>query len=558
MTDILDSASGTPGAVTGTAFTALMLVEGLESADGRMFELGTTTWRDLPLPFMVRDTAIHGPGEVPAPSWAAGQIESIERDPTDASRIIARGHLMPNGDGARAEELARHSFRGVSIDGYGDSPVPPDQQVTAVDQTGAPAAVLTRYADTVISGLTMVPTPALPCCMLWFDDEEPPAAAQMAHGGAIDPDAAPEVVLIPNAFEQLVASAGGPVNPPRAWFFTPEPDEYRPLEVTADGRISGHIARAGQCHIANKGRCDTAPMSTTVPPYKSFHRTIAQCADGSEVACGWLTVDAKHDWNFQHTPEQTADYYDHTGTLAAKIRLSNGRHGVWASGTLLPGLDDRTLAILQGPEVSGDWRVWTDPDTNRQHGLEVQGVLAVPCPGFPGTRTRPELLVASGGEVRAQVGFVDPDDCGCNDEESDEMDDLEAMVASGDAGAGVATQNVVATVAGPIGQARDQYADALIASMDDPIIELSVQERARWFAKYNADDRKKMAKDGSAMPDGSFPIADVEDLKSAIRAVGRAGADHDAVRRHIVRRAKALGKSALIPSNWGDDGSLKS
>jgi ATP-dependent protease ClpP protease subunit len=79
---------------------------------------------------------------------------------------------------------------------------------------------------------------------------------------------------------------------------------------------------------------------------------------------------------------------------------------------------------------------------------------------------------------------------------------------------------------------------------------------AVWNAKYNTDDRKRMAASGQAMPDGSYPIADEEDLRNAIHAVGRGGADHDAIRRHIIKRARALGASSQIPDNWNSDGSL--
>lgn len=73
--------------------------------------------------------------------------------------------------------------------------------------------------------------------------------------------------------------------------------------------------------------------------------------------------------------------------------------------------------------------------------------------------------------------------------------------------------------------------------------------------KYSSDDRKRMA-GKEAMDDGSYPVADEEDLDNAIEAVGRGGADHDAIRRHIIQRAKALGLSSRIPENWGADGSL--
>ena len=75
--------------------------------------------------------------------------------------------------------------------------------------------------------------------------------------------------------------------------------------------------------------------------------------------------------------------------------------------------------------------------------------------------------------------------------------------------------------------------------------------------KYSTDDRKRMSKSGQAMPDGSYPIADAEDLDNAIHAVGRGGADHDAIRRHIIQRAKALGLSERIPDNWNSDGSIQ-
>lgn len=76
-------------------------------------------------------------------------------------------------------------------------------------------------------------------------------------------------------------------------------------------------------------------------------------------------------------------------------------------------------------------------------------------------------------------------------------------------------------------------------------------------AKYDADDLKRMAGNGEAMENESYPIADEDDLHNAIRAVGRGGADHDAIRRHVITRAKALGKSSMIPDNWAADGSLK-
>ncbi|HEY1690069.1 MAG TPA: HK97 family phage prohead protease [Solirubrobacteraceae bacterium] len=75
--------------------------------------------------------------------------------------------------------------------------------------------------------------------------------------------------------------------------------------------------------------------------------------------------------------------------------------------------------------------------------------------------------------------------------------------------------------------------------------------------KYTQKDRDEMAKNKHAMPDGSFPIEDKEDVEKAIKAVGMGDASHDTIRKHIIVRAKALGCSDLIPDSWGADGSLK-
>lgn len=76
-------------------------------------------------------------------------------------------------------------------------------------------------------------------------------------------------------------------------------------------------------------------------------------------------------------------------------------------------------------------------------------------------------------------------------------------------------------------------------------------------AKNDAADREHKATTGAAMPDGSYPIASEADLDKAVHAVGRGGSSHDAIRRHIISRARSLGAASKIPDNWNSDGSLK-
>jgi hypothetical protein len=62
-------------------------------------------------------------------------------------------------------------------------------------------------------------------------------------------------------------------------------------------------------------------------------------------------------------------------------------------------------------------------------------------------------------------------------------------------------------------------------------------------------ERKKLASSGGAMPGGSFPIASEQDLRNAIKAVGRAK-NYTAAKAHIIKRAKALGLTNLLPASW--------
>jgi hypothetical protein len=67
---------------------------------------------------------------------------------------------------------------------------------------------------------------------------------------------------------------------------------------------------------------------------------------------------------------------------------------------------------------------------------------------------------------------------------------------------------------------------------------------------YSASDRRKLADSGDALPDGSFPIKNVDDLKNAIAAFGRAK-DPEAAKDHIIKRATELDAEDMIPQTWG-------
>lgn len=65
------------------------------------------------------------------------------------------------------------------------------------------------------------------------------------------------------------------------------------------------------------------------------------------------------------------------------------------------------------------------------------------------------------------------------------------------------------------------------------------------FRDYTAKERRRMASEGRAMPDGSFPIANCADAERAIHAQGRAK-DQAAVVSFIKRRVRALSCTGQI------------
>lgn len=91
------------------------------------------------------------------------------------------------------------------------------------------------------------------------------------------------------------------------------------------------------------------------------------------------------------------------------------------------------------------------------------------------------------------------------------------------------------------------YSATVHANAD--LIEHLKLEGGDTYRDYTAEERRRMAKAGQAMPDGSFPIANCTDAENAIHAVGRAK-DVDATKSFIKRRVRALNCSGSIFDNW--------
>lgn len=166
----------------------------------------------------------------------------------------------------------------------------------------------------------------------------------------------------------MYASAA-PELPPLEYFTRPE--TVGPVTVDGD-RVYGYMATWGTCHIGLPG-CTTAPSSHT--SYAHFLRQEQQCADGTAVPVGVLSVGGGH-----ASPDAgvvpALEHYDNVGSAVARVFAGEDEHGIWVSGWVPPYADPDKLAMLADLDVSGDWR--------RIGGnLELVAVCAVNTPGFP-------------------------------------------------------------------------------------------------------------------------------------------------------------------------------
>jgi hypothetical protein len=120
------------------------------------------------------------------------------------------------------------------------------------------------------------------------------------------------------------------------------------------------------------------------------------------------------------------------------------------------------------------------------------------------------------------------------------------------------TDEEVAALGKSLNDAGMALGDALVMLAVEGMLRTAEEIEKR---EFSADERKSAAKSGAALPDGSFPIHTKGDLANAVKAYGRAK-DKAAAKAHIIKRAKALGATDMLPEAWtkgekSSDGELK-
>ncbi len=227
------------------------------------------------------------------------------------------------------------------------------------------------------------------------------ATIELADGVELEALLAGEVDADPDdaepepATEEAVVAAAIPSRPPATWFDDPQLDGPTAVQVTDEGRVYGHLATWGTCHIGRDDVCLTPPNSEAAYAYFATGEVAATCEpcdDGATVVSiptGTITMGTGHA-DLAARPRQAMEHYDNTGAAVADVTAGEDEHGIWVAGALRPDATEAQVRALRGSSLSGDWR--------RIGGaLELVAALAVNVPGFP----IPRSVAASAGLVDA-------------------------------------------------------------------------------------------------------------------------------------------------------------
>ncbi|MGW2213253.1 hypothetical protein ACWCV3_28630, partial [Streptomyces sp. NPDC001781] len=241
-----------------------LTVEGIETGDGREFKPESLTWADLPLPLRWNKEDSHG-GEPHTVAVNVGRIDRVWRE--EGGLVMGEGVLdLSDEDGQRVHDKIKGKFlRGVSVDvdSIKDAdmelvwPADPDE-----DGEGDPFAQLFASPEKVvfnrgrIRAATLVDIPAFAEAYIALLGED---GAVVAGG---EPIGAVREARVPRA---RVASVEAPVRPPVDWFKNPGLSVPTGITVTPEGRVYGHAALWGTCHIGQAGVCVTPPQEETHP-----------------------------------------------------------------------------------------------------------------------------------------------------------------------------------------------------------------------------------------------------------------------------------------------------
>jgi hypothetical protein len=523
---------------TGARFNIpLVIPENLESGDGRKFKPEAIEIRELPLPLMWQIKT----GDGHAGSVVVGRIDHMER--TENGIGNAYGVFDTGAYGREAERLVRNGFiRGVSADldkfeAKEEDYEKDDEESSEKDNEIGKQKLTINHAR--VMAVTIVAKPAFQECSIYIEQdysteqEDEVIPKDGIYEESVDSFIGAEALLASGFLSSEI-----PVVPPQEWFENPKLTKPTPLTVDPSGRIYGHIAAWHVNHIG-------MPRSTRPPrsrsKYAYFHTGVVRTDAGKDMPVGQLTLAGGHA-DLHASAAQAAKHYDDTASAIADVYAGEDEFGIWVSGSLRPDASEMQIRALRASAPSGDWRPING-------SLELVAVCQVNVPGFPIARA----LVAS-GKIMALVA------AGANYMAILKSSHVDHFVSKAEL---LAQLSASAPDLKPRLRGAKMSAKAFAVSSASKKVE-NLKERAlvaaavAELAKFTEEERTKLADEGLALPDGSYPIRNEDDLRNAIRAYGRSNPkDRYKVRKHITKRARALKKNDLVPEEWSSASSLE-
>jgi hypothetical protein len=517
-------------------FIPLVIPEGIESGDGRKFNKGSITMRELPLPLLWQIKT----GEGHSGSVVIGKITKMLR--TDEGIGSASGFFDSGEYGKEAERLVRGGFiRGVSAD-MDMFEAKEDEEASKEDSDSKVGGGKMNISKARVMAVTLVPKPAFQECKITLTDpaaeqEEKQVIQDGVYVDGVNPLDASALVAC-----GIVAGAI-PVTPPKEWFDNQKLKKPTALTVTDEGQVFGHIAA---WHVDHIGMAFGTKPPRSKSNYAYFHTGVVRTLENTDVPVGQLTLAGGHA-TLEASASEAVRHYDDTASAIADVHAGEDAYGIWVAGALRPGTSPEQIRSLRASAPSGDWRPI-------KGSLELVAVCQVNVPGFPIARARVAsgqvmALVAAGASVLAQLKH-DP-----LRELNERVDKLEAPVV---AAAQDARSRMVAMTAAikaeelssRFRKMRDEDVAYMLQMFDDTESE---------FAVISREKRMKLADEGRALPDGSFPVRNIGDLKNAVHAYGRSKpGKRGLVRRHIMKMARMLERDDIIPDTWTKGGTTAS
>ena len=323
-------------------WAGFIAVEEVDTGDMRRVASGALSWDDslLPIPLMAQFVnPVGGSGHDGAE--LAGKITSLSR--VD-KKIWATGFIDPFAPGGIKLALAldRQTMRGISV----------DLDSVQLSEERTKLGVLRHIAKGRIRGATVCPFQAIVEASIELTHEEDSAMVASASGTL-----QARVFSVIDPVESLVASGGSaiPIARPRSWFGKPSnpSDMNHPLEISADGRLSGIIASEGTCHIAFAGKCVPVPKSRT--NYAAFRTGSVVTAEGDSVRTGPIVMDTVHP-DLRRQASDAMAFYAHTGCALADVVPFDTPYGIYLAGVMRPGASPEQIRNLRASDISPDWR----------------------------------------------------------------------------------------------------------------------------------------------------------------------------------------------------------